>query len=69
MFNPEKVMHHHQNTPPSVTSACTKKKIKITSWNCRGMEMGLPYIKSMIEDGSDVLVLSDTGYGRMRPTN
>ena len=31
--------------------------------------MGLPYIKSMIEDGSDVLVLSDTGYGRMRPTN
>jgi len=34
-------------------------KIKITSWNCRGLAKATPYVNNLINEGSDVIVLSE----------
>ena len=42
------------STPPS-----SLLSIIITSWNCRGLSSGQPYIQQLIKGGSDVIVLSE----------
>ena len=33
--------------------------LKLTCWNCRGLSSSLPYICSLIEEGSRILVVSE----------
>lgn len=39
---------------------CRVFKIKITSWNCRGLFNSKLYVESLVEGGSDILFLSET---------
>ena len=40
-------------------SASPGKKIGITTWNCRGEETSQPYIRNLMDNGSDVIILSE----------
>ncbi len=33
--------------------------LKITSWNCRGLASSIPYLNSLISEGSDIIVISE----------
>ena len=45
----------HVNT----TRPVSLNKLVITSWNCRGYKTAIPYINHMIQNGSDVIALSE----------
>ena len=40
-------------------STSSGEKIRITTWNCRGVETSQPYIRNLIDNGSDVIILSE----------
>lgn len=33
--------------------------IQLSCWNCRGLSTSLPYLKSLLEEGSKIVVLSE----------
>ncbi len=47
-------VHSSAPTPPY-----NPLSLKLTSWNCRGLSSSLPYLNTLISDGSDITVLSE----------
>ena len=45
----------HTSQDPSLVS----QTLKLTSWNCRGLSTGEPYIYQLAEDGSDVIIVTE----------
>ena len=40
-------------------SMCEHHNLKLTTWNCRGLTTGEPYIHQLAEDGSDIIVVTE----------
>ena len=36
-----------------------ERQVKLTCWNCRGLSNSVPYLNSMIDERSSVIVLSE----------
>jgi len=43
----------------SVSGAGSPKSFKATCWNCRGLSTSMPYLNTLMDDGSKILVLSE----------
>jgi len=43
----------------SVSGAGSPKRFKATCWNCRGLSTSMPYLNTLMDDGSKILVLSE----------
>ena len=41
------------------TDANKTLSLKITSWNCRGLSSSIPYLNSLISEGSDIIIISE----------
>ena len=41
------------------TDANKTLSLKITSWNCRALPSSIPYLNSLISEGSDIIVISE----------
>ena len=60
----KKAPSHHSVRDKSTTINSTTRidarvKLKMSCWNCRGLSSRLPYINSLFEDGTRILVLSE----------
>ena len=42
----------HPKSPPP-------KSLTVTTWNCRGLSQGTPYLTNILDSGSDVVILSE----------
>ena len=49
--------HNQQHTCQG--PVCEHRKLKLTTWNCRGFTTGEPYIYQLAEDGSDIIVVTE----------
>lgn len=48
------------NTPKTTRVPVTNQQfLTITSWNCRGLSTGIPYLNHIFDSGSDIVVLSE----------
>ena len=62
-WNKRKAPSHHpvpdeSATVNSTTHRDATMKLKMSCWNCHGLPSSLPYINSLFEDGTHILVLS-----------
>ena len=58
----KRVAGHQSNAVlPGCSTLCKKQRpyLNISCWNCRGLSSSLPYIETLIENGSKILVLSE----------
>ena len=50
-----------QITPSHHKGSVETSKLRITTWNCRGLHTGEPYLHHLAEGYSDILVVTERG--------
>ena len=57
------------DVPRPINSSTAQQSLTISCWNCRGWATGASYLDHMVQEGSDVIVIQNTGYGLMNYIN
>jgi len=47
------------HAPTSRAPIVSKDTLKLTTWNCRGLNNAVPYVNELIHEGSDIIFLSE----------
>ena len=50
--------------PASRAPIVSKDTLKLTTWNCWGLNNAVPYVNELIHEGSDIIFSQSTGSGR-----
>ena len=58
-FREEQTLQEVRQDAAPTTHNATPTTLKITSLNCRGLSNSIQYLGELIDDGSDVIVLSE----------